>query len=220
MALLIQGIAVANTTYTFGSTNNVTLGSESSSAWTEVGSTSVDCVVGLASISACGLSLSIPGNAASLPSGTSNYLAANGTSGNPVWTNITGLSQNTSYTVSFSDASSNGNGQWLAYILPGGSTGAASPSSANLAHTSATTANWQADSFTFATGSGQTNAILEFVASGSSLADLAAVSVGDTFQLIGGNQSVPEPDTATLTMLGAGLVFIGSKLRRRPHAKQ
>lgn len=192
-----------------------------------------------------------PGNAAALPNGTVNYLQVDGdpTYGAPVSTTLSGLLLNTTYTISFYQASNEEDGNnreyndsWDVYLIPGsqnfGTQGTyICPQSycaaghnvdaSDLAFQSDAMDNkgagatnpaatpWQLESFTFNSGS-SSSYILEFVtnaievgtASGFQppLLDLAAVTL---------SQTTPEPGTWVLTVLGAGLVFAGHKIRRR-----
>jgi hypothetical protein len=266
LALFGALTASATTTYSFGTNNNVSLGSQAYAAgvWAEVysggaGTTQqIDCVVALASTAnVCGnpgpgsaqhISVPVaPGNTAILPTGTTNYFMADGdnTYGAPIWTNLTGLTANTSYQITFYQSSNqeSGNNQadtdkWLVYTIAGGSTGvygtaSSAPAGATLAYTSATMSNpggtatnWQQQTFTFTTGAGVTNEILEFVTSAVAtgggavtppMLNLAAVSLSPVQQ---GGASTPEPGTASLSILGGALVFIATKFRRRSSDKQ
>lgn len=131
------------------------------------------------------------------------------------------------------------------YILPGASSGTylcpqaycsaatteTTIDSSDLAFTSAVmdnpggaATNWStAQSFSFTVPSGMTNVVVEFVTNVASstgaalpsnvtfmppMLDLAGVTLTP-------NTSTPEPGTWGLTMLGAGLIFVSGKLRRR-----
>lgn len=247
--------------------------------WTEdvlgtTGSTTqqIVCVVGVALTTAPGSESNTcgnpgPGNSknigiteegeptGSLPTGTNNYLEVDGdpTWGAPVSTTLSGLLLNTTYTISFYQASNEEDGSnreyddsWDVYLISGSQTFGTQgtyicPESycasghdvdtGDEVFTSAVMDNkgagvtspltpaatpWQQQTFTFNSGT-STSYILEFVTSAFEvdtslsgfqppLLDLAAVTL---------TQTAPEPGTWALTVLGAGLVFAGHKLRRR-----
>lgn len=179
-----------------------------------------------------------PTNTAILPAGTTNYLIMDGddTYGAPVSTEMTGLTVGGTYQVTFYQASSEetGNNQadndsWQVYVLPGLTSGVyicptcatpVNPDPGDLAFTSPVMANsggistpWEQETFTFTA----TNAteLLEFVT--DAVSQLGAAVEPPLLALTGVStaQVTPEPGTWVLTILGAGLVFAGSKLRRR-----
>jgi hypothetical protein len=180
---------------------------------------------------------SAPSGSGILPAGTANYLEVDGdpTWGAPVWTNMTGLTVGAKYELSFYQASNEENGNnkiyddsWEVYLIPGAASGPyicpvcatpVDPLPADLAFTSVPMHNtgakstpWQVEKFVFTATSA--SEILEFVTDAVAttsgafqppLLDLAAVS----------SQAVPEAGTWALTIVGAGLVLAGSRLRRR-----
>jgi hypothetical protein len=184
---------------------------------------------------------SAPGNSSALPAGTTNYLMVDGDPdyGAPVSASLTGLTVGTTYSLSFYQASSEENGNdkaytdsWEVYLLPGASGGAylcpqsfcagistqTTIDSGDLAYTSPGISNgggvstpWELESFTFQA----TNAteVLEFVtnAVGTSGFEPPFLGLADVTL----SSTTPEPGTWALTLLGAGLVFVGGKLRRR-----
>src|SRR5262249_1281133 len=125
LLLCAQATVTASTSYSFGTTNNVSLASESpaytAGVWTEAfhGTTAtttqqIDCIVALTTTAnTCGnpgpgtsqhIGLpAAPGNRGILPTGTTNYLEVDGdpTYGAPVWTTMQNLVVGVTYTVSF-----------------------------------------------------------------------------------------------------------------------
>jgi hypothetical protein len=187
------------------------------------------------------VSISIPAaptNTAILPAGTTNYLIVDGddTYGAPVSTDMTGLTVGATYQITFYQATSeeNGNNQadndpWQVYVIPGATTGAyicptcATPTtidSGDLAFTSPVTANsggvstpWQMETFTFKATN--VTELLEFVTDAVAKAGGAVEPPLLALAGVSSQQVTPEPGTWVMTFLGAGLVFAGSKLRRR-----
>jgi hypothetical protein len=203
--------------------------------------------------SAAGIGITSEGEPAGTPTGITNYLEVDGdpTYGAPVSTTLSGLLLNTTYTISFYQASNEEDGNqreyndnWLVYLIPGsqtfGTTGTyiCPQSYCAAGHnvdasdqvftsdpmdnkgagvTSPAATPWQLETFTFNSGS-SSSYILEFVTNAIQVGtatgfeppilDLAAVTLTQ-----GG--ATPEPGTWVLTLLGAGLVFTGHKLRRR-----
>jgi hypothetical protein len=181
-----------------------------------------------------------PGNQGILPAGTTNYLVVDGDDryGAPVSTPMTGLTVGATYQVTFYQASSEetGNNQadndnWDVYVIPG-TTGAeyicptcatpVDPGGILPTFTSAvinnpggpTSTNWEEQQFTFKAT--QTNEILEFVT--YAVTAVAGGTVEPPFFALTGVATdlvAPEPGTWVLTLLGAGLVFAGSRLRKR-----
>jgi hypothetical protein len=178
-----------------------------------------------------------PGNTAILPTGTTNYLIVDGddTYGAPVSTDMTGLTVGVGYEVTFYQASTeeDGNNQadndsWQVYVLPGLTSGVyicptcatpVNPVPGDLAFTSPVMANtggestpWEQENFFFVATN--TSELLEFV---TDAVAKAGGAVEPPFLALAGvsTQLAPEPGTWVLTILGAGLVFAGSKLRRR-----
>ena len=182
-----------------------------------------------------------PGNQGILPTGTTNYLVVDGDNryGAPVSTSMTGLIVGATYQVTFYQASTEetGNNQadndnWDVFVIPG-TTGAeyicptcatpVDPGGILPAYTSTvinnpggpTSTNWEKEQFTFKAS--QTTEILEFVT--YAVTAVAGGTVEPPFLTLTGVTSdlvAPEPATWVLTLLGAGLVVAGSRLRRRP----
>jgi PEP-CTERM motif len=180
---------------------------------------------------------SAPTNTAILPTGTTTYLEVDGdpTWGAPVSTDMTGLIVGQEYSVSFYMATNEENGNnkayddyWQVYAIPGTGVGPyicpvcstpVNPVPADLVFTSDEQVNlgarstpWAYESFLFTASS--VNEILEFVTDAIAVnpgafqppfLDLAAVT----------SQVAPEPGTWVMTILGVGLVLIGSRFRRR-----
>jgi hypothetical protein len=149
---------------------------------------------------------------------------------------MTGLTLGATYQVTFYQATSeeNGNNQadndsWQVYVLPGLTSGVyicptcatpVNPDPGDLAFTSPATANsggvstpWQMETFTF-TATNVTE-LLEFVTDAVAKAGGAVEPPLLALAGVSSGQVTPEPGTWVLTILGAGLVFAGSKLRRR-----
>jgi len=179
-----------------------------------------------------------PGNSTILPAGTTNYLIIDGddTYGAPVSTDMTGLIVGATYQVTFYQATSEetGNDQadndsWQVYVLPGLTSGVyicptcatpVNPDPADLAFTTPAVQNtggestpWQQENFTF-TATNVTE-LLEFVTDAVAAAGGAVEPPFLALAGVSSAQVTPEPGTWVLTILGAGLVFAGSKLRRR-----
>lgn len=277
LAVLALGAlpACASTTYSFGSTNNVSFNGGTEGSWTEANNLSgqqIVCVVGIGTTTnTCGdpgpgtansIPITAPGTG-TLPGGVTNYAMIDGDPqyGAPIYTDMTGLTVGDSYTISFYQASSEETGatpptayddSWLAFLLPTSdtsgtyicpqaycgthSTETAAPAGSTEAFNGSTSqymqnpaggsTPWELESFTFtATAASQ---VLEFVtnvatgtdgtiAEGTSfvppLLDLADVTLTQ-------NSSTPEPSTWGLTLLGVGVAFAASKLRRRFSARK
>lgn len=106
---------------------------------------------------------------------------------------------------------------------PGGSTLAfnGNTSTTLMADTAGGTIGWEQETFTFVATA--TTQVLEFVTNVAASGTDAVLGAGTTFEppllaladVTLTDNSVPEPGTWTLTLLGAGLVFAGSRLRRR-----
>jgi hypothetical protein len=184
-------------------------------------------------------------NSSSLPAGTSDYLMVDGDPdyGAPVWTEMTSLVVNESYTVSFYQASSEESGNdkaytdnWEAYVIPGTGPGPyicpqsycagiseqTTTDSGDLAYNSpgmvnsgAVSTAWELESFTFVATT--TNEVLEFVtnAVGTSGFEPPFLGLADVTL----TASTPEPGTWVMTILGVGLVFGAGRLRRRFSAR-
>jgi hypothetical protein len=187
---------------------------------------------------------SAPGNQGIVPpnivvGATTNYLLIDGddTYGAPVYTEMTGLTKGDTYTISFDQSSSEetGNSQadtdkWQVYVISGTTAEYLCPTCAtpildasNLVFASDAmlnpaggTTNWEQETFNFVAGAA--SEVLEFVTDAvvtppgtgnvlPPMLDLAGVTTPSL--------ATPEPGTWVLTILGAGLVFAGSKLRRR-----
>lgn len=146
-SLCAQATVTASTSYSFGTNNNTSFGSESyqEGVWSETNFNSttfpenITCVVGLSTTQyTCGdhgptgaYTIDIPaapGNAEILPNGVNNYVMIDGDPawGAPVWTEMTGLTIGNTYLVSFYQASSEEDGNnkeyddnWLVYVTPG-----------------------------------------------------------------------------------------------------
>jgi hypothetical protein len=180
-----------------------------------------------------------PLNSAALPAGTNFYAEDDGdpTYGAPISTQMTGLTVGATYQLSFWQASNEEDGNdkaysdtWEVFVMPGASAGeyicptgicttAVDPGGIQPVFTSAAMTNpgnaetpWQLQTFNFVAT--QANEILEFVTDAVGTAgfqppilDLAAVT---TTQVV-----APEPGTWVLMVLGIGLVFGASKLRRK-----
>jgi PEP-CTERM motif len=260
-----QATLTANPTYSFGPTIDTSFATNAYTAgvWTEVftggaGTTEqIVCMVGLTvadETNTCGnpgpgssahISITTagqPGNSAILPSGTTNYLEADGDPawGAPVWTNVTGLIVGGQYQLSFYQASNEENGNdkaysdsWKVYLIPGAATGSyiclvcatpVDPLPGDLAFTSqvmlnagSVTTPWQLESFTFKATN--TSEILEFVTNAVGTAPFAP----PFFNLAGVSSTLtqtPEPTTWALTILGIGAAFAARKLRRRSSASE
>jgi hypothetical protein len=259
-----QATLTATTSYSFGSSSNLSFASETTpytaGSWTEAftgganTSEQIDCVVGITNpTKICGspgpgssVNINIPSaptNQGILPNGTTNYLIVDGdnTYGAPVYTDMTALVVGATYLISFYQATSEetGNNQqdtdnWNVYILPGASTGEyicptcstpVDPGSIAPTFTSTPVANpggpsstpWALQTFTYKATS--TTAILEFVT--NAVTTTPGGTVEPPFLALAGVQSseLPEPGTWTLTLLGAGFVLAGLKLRRRSSAE-
>lgn len=139
LAVGAQGTVRASTSYSFGSSSNLSLASESTpyvaGSWTEaffgtISTTNeqIDCIVALTTTTnTCGnpgpgtsQHISLPaasGNRKILPAGTTNYLEVDGdpTYGAPVWTTMQNLLVGQNYTISFYQASNEENGNNKAY---------------------------------------------------------------------------------------------------------
>jgi hypothetical protein len=142
--------------------------------------------------------------------------------GAPVSTDLTGMTIGVTYYVSFYQSSNQetsntapSNDNWEVFLINGADQGTPTPT--NPVFTSAIMANagkestpWEEQTFSFvATAASET---LEFLENASAntvppMLDLADVSV-----------TTPEPGTWVLVLVGAGLVFAGNRLRRRPSA--
>jgi hypothetical protein len=176
-----------------------------------------------------------PGNTTILPTGTSNYLIVDGDDryGAPVSTDMTDLVVGATYVVTFFQASSEetpdnqaDNDSWQVYVLPGLTSGVyicptcatpVNPDPGDLALTSPVMANtggistpWEQENFRFTATN--TTELLEFV---TDAVNAAGGAVAPPLLALTGVSVSPEPGTWVLTILGAGLVFAGSKLRRR-----
>jgi hypothetical protein len=176
-----------------------------------------------------------PGNSSILPTGTTQYAEIDGDPayGAPISTDMTGLVVGAIYQISFYQASNEEDGNdkayndnWNVYILPGAAAGVyicpvcatpVNPDPTDLVYTSSVMANagsvatpWQLQTFTFTATSA--TEILEFVT--NAVAVTAGAFEPPLFDLAGVSVS-PEPGTWVLTLLGAGLVFGGSRLRKR-----
>lgn len=187
---------------------------------------------------------SAPGNQGIVPPNivvgqTTNYLVIDGDDryGAPVYTEMTGLTSGDTYSISFDQSSTEetGNSQadtdrWQVYALSGSTPEYLCPtcatpvldashlvySSTPMLNPAGGTTDWETETFTFLASAA--SEVLEFVTdavitppgTGNVLPpflDLAGVT---TPSLV-----TPEPGTWVLTFLGAGLVFAGTKLRRR-----
>ncbi len=139
LLLCAQATVTASTSYTFGSSTNASLASDStpyvSGFWTEAffGTTAtttqqIDCIVTLTNTTnTCGnpgpgssahIGLpAAPGNRGILPTGTTSYLEVDGdpTYGAPVWTAMQNLVVGVTYTVSFYQASNEESGNNKSY---------------------------------------------------------------------------------------------------------
>jgi hypothetical protein len=267
-----QATLTASTSYSFGSTNQITFDSAGASptytrgVWTEnftgTNTTTTEqivCVVGLTvanETDTCGSpgpgtaqSISItkggqPGNSVILPSGTTNYAEVDGDPnyGAPISTQMTGLTINATYQVSFFEASNEEDGNnkvysdnWLVYVIPGttgsyiclstvcnsnspGFPAVNPPVGATLAFTSSTMSNPGASSTpwvqqTFTFQATAATEVLEFVTQAVGSAGFAP----PFFDLaaVTTSQVTPEPGTWVLMLLGSGLLFAGYRLRRR-----
>ena len=183
-----------------------------------------------------------PGNQGIVPPNpvagqTTNYLLVDGddTYGAPVYTEMTGLTTGVTYTISFDQSSTEetpnsqaDTDEWQVYVIPGTSAEYLCPTcgtpildATHLVYTSTPMLNpaggvtdWEYQSFSFVAKAA--SEVLEFVtdavitppATGAvepPLLDLAGVTTPET----------PEPGTWVLTILGAGLLVAGAKLRRR-----
>lgn len=192
------------------------------------------------------VSISIPAaptNTAILPAGTTNYLIVDGddTYGAPVGTDMTGLTVGATYQVTFYQATSEetGNNQadndsWQVYVIPGATTGTyicptcgtpVNPLPGDLAYTSPMMANtggvstpWEQETFTF-TATNVTE-LLEFVTDAVAAAGGAVEPPLLALTGVSSAQVTPEPGTWVLTIVGAGLVFASSKLRRRRNSAE
>jgi len=266
-----QATLSATTTYSFGTIpitapnngNGISLASESylAGVWTEnysggTGTTQqIVCVVALAIITdTCGNAgpgtaqhiplYSAPGNTASLPTGTTNYLLDDGDwhYGAPVSTNMTGLVSGATYQISFYQSSNqepNNNkvysDSWKVYVIPGANSGAYiclvaictgangdpaptnPPVGAVLAYSSTAMANPGGVSTPW-----QLQTFRFIATSASETLEFVTNAIGTPgFQppLLGlsgvSGQVVPEPGTCALVMLGAGVLVAARRLRRR-----
>jgi hypothetical protein len=258
-AIGAQATLTASTSYSFGTSTNISFASEptayTAGVWTEnyTGTTEqIVCVVGLTvanETNTCGnpgpgtsqhISITTggqPGNSTILPTGTTQYAEIDGDPayGAPISTNMTGLTIGATYQVSFYQASNEEDGNdkayndnWNVYVIPGAASGTyicpvcstpVNPLPADLAFTSTVMANagsvstpWQLQTFAFKATSA--TEILEFVT--NAVAVTAGAFQPPLFDLAGvTTQLAPEPGTWVLTLLGAGFVFAGSKLRKR-----
>ena len=261
----------ASTSYSFGSTNQITFDSAGASptytrgVWTEnftgTNTTTTEqivCVVGLTvanETDTCGspgpgtaqhIGITTggqPGNSAILPTGTTNYAEIDGDPdyGAPISTQMTGLTINTTYQVSFYQASNEEDGNnkvytdnWLVYTIPGttgqyiclstvcnantpGFPAVSPPAGATLAFTSASMNNPGASSTpwvlqTFSFKATAVTEVLEFVTQAVGTGTFAP----PLFDLAGvTTQVAPEPGTWVMMLLGSGLLFAGYRLRRR-----
>jgi hypothetical protein len=180
---------------------------------------------------------SAPSNSGILPAGTTNYVEVDGdpTWGAPAWTTMTGLTVGGEYEISFYQASNEENGNnkiyddsWQVYLIPGAASGSyicpvcatpVNPLPGDLAFTSpamhntgAVSTPWQLETFVFTATSA--TEILEFVT--DAVATTAGAFQPPLLDLAGvSSQAVPEAGTWALTIIGVGLVFAGSRLRRR-----
>jgi hypothetical protein len=190
---------------------------------------------------------SAPGNQGIVPPNnvagqTTNYLLVDGDDqyGAPVWTLMSGLTQGATYSISFDQASTEetGNSQadtdsWQVYGISGTTPKYICPTcstpildAAELIFTSdpmlnpaGGTTNWEQETFTFVASG--VNEVLEFVTN-AIVTPPGTGAVEPPILLLAGvtNPAVatPEPGTWVLTILGAGLLFAGARLRRRTSA--
>jgi hypothetical protein len=193
------------------------------------------------------VAISIPAapNSTALPGGITDYLMVDGDPqyGGAVWTDMTGLTVGASYTLSFYQASSEEDGNdkaytdnWEVYVIPGASSGPyicpqsyctgtseqTTIDSGDLAYNSpgmvnsgAVSTAWELESFTFLATS--TNEVLEFVTNAVGTTGFEPPFLGLADVTL--SASTPEPGTWVLTILGVGIVFGASRLRRRFSAR-
>ncbi len=180
------------------------------------------------------------GQPANAPGTFSNYVEVDGDYqwGAPVWTAMS-LTPGDEYQISFYQASNEEDGNkkiyndsWQMYIIPGATQGVyicpvcttpVNPLPADLAFTSDVMYNaggvstpWELETYAFIATS--TSEVLEFVTDAMATTsgafqppflDLAGVTT---------TQITPEPATWVMAVLGVGLVFAGTRLRRLPAA--
>jgi hypothetical protein len=187
---------------------------------------------------------SAPGNQGIVPPNTvvgqtTNYLLVDGDDnyGAPVWTQMSGLTAGVTYSITFDQASTEetGNSQadtdtWQVYGISGTTAKYICPTcstpvldAAQLIFTAdpmlnpaGGTTNWEQETFTFVASAA--NEVLEFVTN-AIITPPGTGAVDPPILLLAGvtNPSVatPEPGTWVLTVVGAGLVFAATRLRRR-----
>ncbi len=245
-----QAIVTASTN--FGSNLNQSFGSNGyvegnfqETQYSGLPDENIDCVVAPTNISKiCGnpgpagaVSVSIPNAPSNPPSGITNYVMVDGDPdwGAPIWTSLTGLTVNASYTVTFYQASSEEDGSnkayqdsWELYLLPGATTGeylcpqsycsgiseqtsgTANYTSPAMANPGGTSTAWEEESYTFKATN--TEEVLEFVTNvvGTSGFEPPFLALADVTV----SSAVPEPGSGTMALIGIGLLLAGTRHRR------